>query len=147
MSPRFRFTFTPQNHTVPPPQRLDVGALNCSRNDSPLINDYDDCLLDSECQVGTAQCPHTGVTCQGQVTSGNKCLFYVKPDAVDQALNNTAAAMCARRGGDLPVLRTKAELSDFLQLLHYSKHYKETRKLCSSLQVAVSMDYLFTRRM
>jgi hypothetical protein len=81
------------------------------------------------------------------VTSGNKCLFYVKPDAVDQALNNTAADMCDRRGGHLPVLRTKAELSDFLLLLHYSKHYKETKELCASMQAAVSTDYFVTRIM
>jgi hypothetical protein len=138
-SPRFRLTFTPDhNHTVSP-HRLDAyGAVNCSKDDYyGWITDYDDCLLDSECRVGSAQCPHTGVTCQGQVTSGNKCLFYVKPDAEDLALNKTAAAMCARRGGHLPVLRTKAELGDFVLLLAYSKNFKETNKLCATLLVKV----------
>jgi hypothetical protein len=135
--PILRLTFTPQNHTVRP-HRLHVDALGCSRDDLKGLYGYQNCLLDSECQVGSATCPYTGVTCQGQETSGNKCLFYVQPDAEDQALGNTAADMCARRGGHLPVLRTKGEVSDLRLLLYYSRHYAKTQKLCASLQSNVS---------
>jgi hypothetical protein len=63
---------------------------------------------------------------------------YVTPDAEDEALDNTAADMCARRGGNLPVLRTKGEVSDLRLLLYYSRHYAKTQKLCASLQSNVS---------
>jgi hypothetical protein len=72
MPPRFRLDFTPHNHTVLP-QNLEPAVVNCSWDDKPGL--YSDCLLDSECQVGSPQCPRTGVTCQGQVTSRNKCFF------------------------------------------------------------------------
>jgi hypothetical protein len=34
--------------------------------------------------------------------------------------------VCARLGGQLPVIRTKAEFSDLILLLHYSKHFQQT---------------------
>jgi hypothetical protein len=64
------------------------------------------------------------VSGSGDVTQ--QVLFYVTPDAKDQASLASAASMSARRGGQLPVIRTKAEFSDLLLLLHYSKHFQQT---------------------
>jgi hypothetical protein len=56
---------------------------------------------------------------------GNPDWRDVKSDKTTYDTN--PARMCARRGGQLPVIRTKAELSDMLVLLHYSELFQAPR--------------------
>ncbi|KAL8559361.1 hypothetical protein ACOMHN_045081 [Nucella lapillus] len=111
-------------HIREKPQMLD-GLFNCSTANYDRFRPHLGCNLEYECIAGedeTGQCPFSDFRCNGLVSSGHKCYQYV---FWDEHLSSYAAQKeCARRDGDLAMVKSQTEWNNLQKMFQYGKQFK-----------------------
>ena len=115
------YTFIPSSHA---PERLDNFLFNCSTSHYPSFKTHLDCNLEYECEANEDEgghCPYSSPACGGMVSAGNKCYEFMEFAVPISAY--AAQRECARRNGDLAMMKTYAEWEGLKKMFKFGKRY------------------------